>query len=138
MPAMQMPPNFKVYDNYADLQKQLDIDGYDKPSIFSKIHDSIAVFRDVPGKVTFLYDPENKLVSLVLSDGYDKVISVKSQSLEELIDPQKGYDTSISLNRNNLAELQAAQSAESIKAIKSMMDIYGRDYILQYGFLGTR
>jgi hypothetical protein len=133
-----MPSNFKVYDNYADLQKQLDVDGYDKPSIFSKIHDTFAVFRDAPGKVTFLYDPENKLVSLVLSDGNDKVISIQSQSLVELSSPPKGYDPSLTLNRNNLAELQAAQSAESIKAIKSMMNLYGRDYILQYGFLGSK
>ena len=133
-----MPPNFKVYDNYADLQKQLDVDGYDKPSIFSKIHDTVAVFGDAPGKVTFFYDPENKLVSLVLTDGYDKIISIQSQSLVELPAQPTGYYTHQNLDRNNVVELQAAQSAESIKAIKSMMDLYGRDYVLQYGFLGNK
>ena len=133
-----MPPNFRVYDNYADLQKQLDVDGYDKPSIFSKIHDTFAVFGDASGKVTFFYDPENKLVSLVLTDGYGKIISIQSQSLVELPAQPIGYYTHQNLDRNNIAELQTAQSAESIKAIKSLLDQYGRDYILQYGFLDRK
>jgi hypothetical protein len=135
---MKLSTNLKVYDNFGDLERQLEVDGYDKPSLFSKIHDTYAVFGDSPGKVTFLYDPENKLVSLVLADGFSKVISIQSQSLVELTLLPKAYDNQQFLNPDNPTQIQAAKATESIKALKSMMDIYGRNYMLQYQFLGTR
>ena len=92
----------------------------------------------MPGTVTFLYDAENKMVSLVIADGFDKVISIQSQSLVELPTLKTAYDVTKFLHSDNSAQIQAAKAAESIKAIKSMMDIYGRNYVLQYQFLGSR
>jgi hypothetical protein len=135
----QLPDNIKIYDNLADLNKQIELGGYVKPNILGHIHDTTSVFNDVPGKVYWLYDTENSSVTLVIEDGGGKVLDMQTESLvkQQSLTPNMLTDSRYnSLSRWNVDAMQSAQSDEAIKALNKMMQLYGRNYVVQYSFLG--
>ncbi len=127
-----------------DLQKQLDSEGYSKPRILDHIHDTSSIFNGVPGKVYWFYDDKDKTVSLVVEDSNGKILNMQVEALvKETQQPENQNfllgDTYYShhlLSRTNTDELDTAKYVEELKALNLMTQLYGRDYVLQYHFLG--
>ncbi len=140
----QLPDTLKVYDNMADLQKQLDSDGYAKPQILSHIHDASSVFNGAPGKIYWFYDTQAKTVSLVVEDENNKVLNMQIGALVPKTQQPQNENFLLgnisyshhSLSRNSVDELETAKSLEQLKALNLMMQLYGRNYLVQYHFLG--
>jgi len=142
----QLPTTTKIYDNMADLQNQLEEDGFVKPQILGHIHDTSSIFNDSPGKVSWFYDGKVKTVTLVIEDGSGKVVDMRSASLisQDTIPQNQNflvgntYYSHHSLSRLNIDELETTKSAEELKALDLMMELYGRDYVQQFDFLGKQ
>ena len=134
---VETPSTTKIYDNAIDLGKQLDVDGYNHPKILSKITRVGSVFPSTPGQVLFFYDTYNKVVSRVITDGNGNVVDVKLESLIPIPPPSTTAYTNLHLNRNNPAELEAAQAAEAIKSMMMLIQLYGMDFVVQYHMLGN-
>ena len=73
----------------------------------------------------------------MITDGNGNVVDVKLESLIAIPPPSTTAYTNMHLNRNNPAELEAAQAAEAIKSMKMLIQLYGMDYVVQYHMLGN-
>jgi len=143
--SVTLPDGVISYDTFNDLEAALEKDGFYKPHILTHIHDTSSVFNSVPGKVSWLYDTKDKTIALVIEDGSGKVLNVQSETLvPQSIQPQQNfllgdtYYSHHSLSRNNADELEAAKSIETIKALDLLMQLYGKNYVVQYNFLGKQ
>src|SRR6185437_5976312 len=108
-----LPQGTIKYDRFSDLQAALHNDKFYNPEILSHIHNTGSVFSSQQGKVYWLYDTMDHLVTLVISDEKDNELFSHRSSLQPYDIEKKGdykfmYFTVKQLNRWDTDQIQKA------------------------------
>ena len=122
LPFKTLPAGLIRYDNFTDLQTELQKEQFYKPTIMSHIHDTSSVFPNSNGDVYWLYDTINHSVTLVICDANDnEVFSYKSvlqpYDIEKKGDYKFMYFTVKQLNRWNIEQIHKEMKVEEEKAM---------------------
>lgn len=122
LPSKILPEGVIRYDNFTDLQIELQKEQFYKPEIMSHIHDTSAVFPNSNGDVYWLYDTMNHSVTLVICDANDDEVFSYKSVLQPYDIKKKGdykfmYFTVQQLNRWNVEQIQKAMKVEEEKAM---------------------
>ena len=126
-PSKTLPVGVIMYDNFTEMQAQLQKDQFYKPKIMAHIHDTSTVFPDSNGKVYWLYDTVTHSITLVISDtSNNEVFSYKSTlqpyDIEKKGDYKFMYFTVKQLNRWDTDQIHQAMKTEEEKAVATILE----------------
>ena len=127
-PTKTLPAGTVRYDNFGDLQAELEKDGFYNPNILNHIRDTKSVFGSTGnGCVYWLYDTINHTVTLVIEDKDENNLASITRGLEPFAVEKKGdykfmHFTVKQLNGWNDQEIKDAMQSEASKAMASALE----------------
>lgn len=127
-PPVTLPAGTVRYDNFGDLQAELEKDGFYNPNILNHIRNTESVFGSTGnGCVYWLYDTINHTVTLVIEDKNENNLASVKRDLEPYAVEKKGdykfmHFTVKQLNGWNDQEIKDAMQSEASKAMESALE----------------